>query len=119
MAFLPGSTEMRSVKVGGDISTGMSQTGGCGEQISQFSKIRLVARGAEGVLSHIPSLPEMGWLFYLGGTWTVVQGWGSGPGAIQVGSRRAVLRAWWGHFEEAEQRAGTGKRGSGEEQESE
>ena len=70
--------------VGDDTCTSMSQTEGYREQISRFSKSRLIAGGLEGLLSCLPSLPlspETGWLRCLGvpGLWC--RG-GSGPGAI-------------------------------------
>lgn len=72
--------------VGDDIDTSASQTEGYSEQISCFSKSRVIAGGSEGILSCVPSLPlspEMGWLRYLGvpGLWSRGGGGGSGPGA--------------------------------------
>lgn len=70
--------------VGDDIDTSASQTEGYSEQISCFSKSRVIAGGSEGILSCVPSLPlspEMGWLRYLGvpGLWSRGGGGGLWP----------------------------------------
>lgn len=70
--------------VGNDICTGASQTEAYGDQISHFSKSRLIAGGLEGLPSCIPSLPpspEMGWLRYPGVPELWCRG-GSCPGAV-------------------------------------